>query len=214
MTQIDAVFIVYGLLTILLIIMTYAILRKSLSMVNYLFSITPIGFIIVLVINMLQYFVAIPLIVPRIPYLLAPLGILFAGIYIFRGREIFKRFYFIIPALLYIGFCLFISFYVDYKPGNFSSGFMHLTITFPVIISLFFYSKLRSIIPESARSINSLLIGLIIIIIGASLRSYYFFTVNISNDYLPGLALIIFGTIIVILSFTAFSEKESKSSTK
>lgn len=214
MTAIDAVFLVYGLITFLLLIMTYAILRKSLSTVNYLFSFTPVIFALVIVLNMLQYFVSIPDIIPRVPYLLAPLGILFAGIYIFYGKDIFKGPIFIILTILYVFFCLFVSFYVDFSPGNFSSGLMHLTITFPVIPSLYYYNKLRSIIPKSVRSINSLLIGLIIIILGAIMRSYYFFTVNLSSDYLPGLALIIIGTIIVILSFTAFSEKDSSSVSK
>lgn len=209
MTAIDAIFIVYGILTILMIIMTYAILKKSLSTVNYLFSITPVTFALVLVLNMLQYFVTIPDVIPRIPYLLAPLGVLFAGIYIFRGKEIFKSFYFIFFTIIYVIFCLFISFYVDYNPVGYSAGFLHLTITFPIIISWFLYYRLRSIIPESTRSIDALLIGLIVLIVGAVSRSYYFFTTNAGTDYLPGLALMMLGAIIVILSFTFFSESES-----
>lgn len=213
MTQIDTVFIVYGFLTILLIIMTYVILRKSLSTVNYLFSITPLAFGLVLVLNMLQYFVSIPDFYTRVPYLLAPLGILFAGIYIFRGKEIFQNYYFIFITVLYIAFCIFISFYDGYRHSNLTSGFLHLTITFPAIVALVFYYRIRFIIPESARSIDSLLIGVVIVIFGALLRSYYFFTTTNATDYIPGLAIILIGTIIIILSFTAFSGTQSKSTT-
>ena len=209
MTQIDAIFIVYGVLTVILLVLTFVILRKSLSTVNYLFSITPLTFSLVIVLNMLDYFISVPAIIPRIPYLLAPLGILFAGLYIFYGSQLRHNSYFLVVSGLYIVFCLLFSFYMVYVFDSLTISLQHLTITFPIILSLYYYFKLRSIIPENKNAINALLIGLLIIIAGAILRAYYFLTVSIQGDYVPGLVLIFVGILISILSFTTFSEKQS-----
>ena len=143
MTAIDSVFTVYGLLTILLIIMTYVILRRSLSTVNYLFSFTPVTFILVLVLNMLNYFTNINAIIPRIPYLLAPLGILFAGIYIFYGKDFFKNPFVIFLTLIYVCYTIFISIctlvlrFLFFLPCIFIINFVLLYQNLSVLLILF-----------------------------------------------------------------------------
>lgn len=211
MNPIDSVFIAYGILAIIFLILTLIILRKSLSTVNYLFSLSPILFILVIILNMVDYFITVPPVIARIFYLLAPLGILFAGMYIFFGNDLFKNNLFLIGSAFYILFCVAYGIYMNYVYNSITDGLLHLIVILPVFPALYYYSKLTSIIPESKNAIITLIIGLVFIVIGALMRSYYFFVISTQGDFVPGLALISVGLLIGILSFTAFSGNTNSS---
>lgn len=209
MGPIDDIFIVYGVLTIFFFVMTIVILRKSFSAVNILFSLSPLTFIVVLLINMAQYFFNIPDIVPRVPYLLAGLGIFFAGVYIFKGKELVRDYYVMAFATLFIVYSLFLSIYIDYGTQSYLGALLHISITFPLIVSFYYYIKLLTIIPESKYAIITLLIGEFLMLIGALSRGIYYLSPSATDDFIPGLILVLLGIIVVIISFTAFSSNES-----
>ena len=208
--QIDPVFYIFGVLTIFFILVTIFVLKKSFSTVNNLFSLTPLTFALVIILNMLGYFIAIPAIIPRIPYLLAPLGIFFAGVFIFFGHNFIKDYKIMSFIVLYTVYTVLLSFYLELNTSLFFSGLLHLSVIFPLLPSLYYYFRLTKVIPESANSIFTMLLGLFIAILGALPRSYYFFTVSFTSDFVPGLILIFLGIIIIIISFTAFSGKKTK----
>lgn len=209
MKAIDPIFIAYGLITLFLLIATFIILKKSLSMVNYLFSLSPLLLAFVGALNMLNYFINVPDLLSRTLYLLATLGIFFASVYIFEGDQLIHDLNIMGFTTLYIIYALALSFYVQLHYDSLPVSLIHFSIIIPVLISLFYYSKVKSLIPESKMAINTLIIGAFIMCFGSIMRGYYFLTVSPQGDFLPGLGIIIVGIIIVILSFTAFSSKQS-----
>jgi len=107
---IDPFFISYTLITIFLLVGSFFILRKSLSTVNYLFSLSPLTLAIVGILNMLRYFVIVPDFIPHSLYLLRTLGIFFAGAYILKGNQLIHNKKIMGFTLVYVVYALVLSF--------------------------------------------------------------------------------------------------------
>lgn len=211
MEAINSIFIAYGLITIFLLVTTFIILRKSFSTVNYLFSTSPLILAIVGALNMLGYFIYVPDLISRTLYLLATLGIFYAGVYIFEGKHLIRDYKIMGFSIIYVIYSLALSLFIESHYESLPVSLIHFSIIIPVILSFYYYYKLRSLMPESKTAITTLIIGAFIMCIGSIMRGYFFLTVSPHGDYLPGLGLIIVGIIIVILSFTTFSSNDSTS---
>lgn len=208
----DAIFYIYILLALFMAIMVFLILKKSRSTFNFLFSLTPLLFFIVLILNLVEYWIDIPNIIPRIPYLLASMGVYYAGIYIFEGKVMRTNRRVILFSFLFSLFALVLSIYIHLLDENsianpIETGLMHMSIGIPILFSLKNYYNVKELIPSQARSINFLLLGSLFVILGAVIRGLNFILTQSNADSIPGLVIIMLGAIIIISSFTSITGK-------
>ena len=201
--DLDIYFYIYLVITILLLFMTAIILTKSTSRVNVLFSITPLLFSLILVFNMLNYFLVVPPFLLWLPYLLAPTGMVFAAWYIIYGTELAINKVFFFLQSLYLGFALFSSLYLQLIYPSQDTQIIalnHLILTLPLCLAAIQYYNMISIIPEEKIKIYALDFGIVLVMLGTFLRSMSYLLLK--ADLVPGLVIIILGTFLVLVSFT------------
>ncbi|OLS20758.1 MAG: hypothetical protein HeimC3_39140 [Candidatus Heimdallarchaeota archaeon LC_3] len=195
-------FYIFSIITVLLLVITLIILYKSRSMVNKLFIITPILFSTILIFNIIEELgTNVSDFLLWFPYILAPLGILFAGWFIHYGYEITYQKRFIVFTSLYVIFSFISSTYLELATSGeaYVIAINHLVIVLPLLIASNEYLKLRSIVPDQKRKILALFIGLLIVVVGSLLRSLSFFLYE--EDTVIGLVIIIVGTLTIMISF-------------
>ena len=201
--NLDIYFYIYLIIIILLLLITALILKKSTSRVNILFVTTPILFSLILVFNVLSYFMIVPPFLLWFPYLIAPTGIVFAAWYIVYGSELTVNKSFLFIQTIYIGFSLFSSLYLQiaYPTENVHIiGLNHLVLTLPLCMAAIQYYKIIPLIPDQKEKIFALDFGLFLVMIGTILRGLNYYLVG--QDLVLGLVIIIIGTFLVLLSFT------------
>jgi hypothetical protein len=135
-----------------------------------------------------------------IPYLLAPLGILFAGWYIHYGNEMYRDRKIILFTTLFVAFSMLSSFYLEFTSTGDGSveAINHFMLIFPLLWAVYEFYKIRLIIPDQKSKILSLTSGLVIVIVGTFLRSLRLFLDTLN---MVGLVIIIIGTVLVLISF-------------
>ena len=195
-------FYIFSVITALLLGITIIIIYKSRSTVNKLFILTPIMFSTILIFNIIEELgTDVSDFLLWFPYILAPLGILFAGWYIHYGSEITYQRRFIVFTILYLIFAFFSSVYLELATNNeeYVIGMNHLAIILPLLAAGIEYLKLRSIVPDQKNKITALFIGLFIVGVGSFIRSVSYFLTK--EDTVIGLVIIIIGTLTVMISF-------------
>jgi hypothetical protein len=135
-----------------------------------------------------------------IPYLLAPLGILFASWYIHYGRDMYRDRSIIIFTTLFVVFSLISSLYLEFTESGdgLVEAFNHFMLIFPLLWAAYEYYKIRLIIPDQRMKILFLTFGLLVVIGGTFLRSLRLFMDSLN---MIGLVVIILGTVILLVSF-------------
>lgn len=194
--------ITYVLLTILLLVISYFVLDKSNDTVNQLFVITPLLFALILVFNIAEFFIQVPPFLLWLPYLLAPLGVMLAGLYIFHGRNVFNQ-----PLIsgftsVYAFFTLLSSVLAQlFLDGNpLLDATNHFAITLPFGVAMIAFFKVSQIAQDQKIKILLLNGGIGLVVAGSLLRSFWWASAN--EDLFVGLVIILVGVFATLLAFT------------
>lgn len=200
----DIYFYIYGLISIILILMVIFILLKSTNEANLLFVITPILFTAILIFNMINYYgYIINNFLLWFPYLIAPLGMLLSSLYILYGTGFYKNTNTLLFLILYSLVSFILSLYPNpfqyYNLSGLQSGSMHILLVIPMILTIYNFRRILPEIPDQKIKIYSLNLGLVLATIGSLLRGYDFITT--SNDSYLGMLIIVLGSILTLLAF-------------
>lgn len=203
--QLDLFFYLYGIISIILILMILFIISKSTDFANLAFIVTPLLFTAILIFNMFNYYGSIVNnFLLWFPYLIAPLGMLISSIYILKGQGFHKNQSLLILLSLYIVISVIFSWYPNpLQFGNLSTiqkGSMHLYLIIPFLATIYYFWRLIPEVPEVESSkIYLLLVGLIFASIGSLLRGVEF--ILYSTDSTLGMVIIVLGSILAMLAF-------------
>lgn len=200
----DIYFYIYGLISVILILMVIFILLKSTNEANLLFVLTPILFTAILIFNMANYYGdIINNFLLWFPYLVAPLGMFLSSMYILYGTGFYKNAETLLFLFIYSILSLFLSLYPDpfqyHNLSGLQSGSMHMLLVIPMILTIYNFMRILPDIPDQKLKIYSLNIGLVLASIGSLLRSFEFITT--SNDSYLGMLIIVVGSILTLLAF-------------
>ena len=209
----DSFFYMFGLISIVLLLIVIFILSKSRNLANIAFVVTPLLFTLILIFNMLNYYGdVINNFLLWFPYLLAPLGMLISSIYILEGPGFQKDKNLLTLLGLYIIIAGILSAYPDpLQYGDLTgthSGIMHLLLIVPFIATIYYFGKIENLIPDQKRKINLLLAGLGAVVIGSILRGMEFIMSNIDSEI--GMTIIVIGSILTLLAFAGVKRQEQK----
>lgn len=198
----------YIIIALFLLVMSAFVLQKSRSPVNLYFVATPIIFAIMTILTIVNYFIGLGYSYLEVLYLIAPLGVLLSVWYIFHGQQIYKTTFPVIFLTLYIVYVAvnqIMFFYPDLSQNAYTIN--HFVVTIPMSIALFNFLKLKLEIPEQAKQINILVIGIVINIMGFVIRGIVSYTDK--TESIEGLVVTIVGIIIVIFAFRTISKTSS-----
>ena len=213
MTEIDLFFYMFGLISLILILMIIFILNKSRNIANWLFIMTPALFTLILIFNMINYYGdIINDFLLWFPYLLAPLGMLLSSIYILRGPGFHKNTYLQLSIGLYVLLSILFSSYpkpLEYSQmSNAQQGLMHLYLIIPFIVTIYCFKKIASEIPEQKQKIYFLITGLILVCLGSLARSIEYIVYN--QDSTIGMVIIVVGSILTLLAFAGVGQHKAE----
>ena len=202
--DLDVYFYMFGLISIIMILIVIFILSKSRNEANVLFVLTPILFTVILIFNMLNYFgdMANNFLL-WFPYLLAPLGMLLSSLYILYGTGFYKNSITLSFLILYSLIAFIFSIYPNpfqyYDLSGLQSGAMHIYLVIPMILTIYNFIRLLPQIPDEKLKIYSLNLGLLLATIGSLLRGFDY--IMTSNDSYLGMLIIVLGSILTLLAF-------------
>ena len=203
--DIDLFFYIFGIISLILVLMIAFILKKSTNLANSLFVLTPTFFTTILIFNMLNYFGNIANnFLLWMPYLLAPLGMLSSALYILLGSEFRKQKNVVSFLALYVIVSLLFSIYPDpLQFGNLTGlqqGSMHLFLIIPFLLTIILFMKISLEAPDERWKIYILVAGLIIVALGSILRGNDY--ILYGNDSIYGMIIIVLGSILALMAFS------------
>src|SRR3972149_5406571 len=172
MKSLDFDFYAFFVISLLLLALSAIVLLRSFNKLNQLFVSTPLLFVLILALNMLDYFSDVSPFLLYLPYLLAPIGVALSAEYILYDVDYLKDRRFVFALLGYVFASLLLSVgieassqAVDTSQVSNLSGIAHFLMGGSLLLAALLYYRVSGRLGDLRTRILILVSGLVIVVV-------------------------------------------------